>query len=132
MHTIHYTPHQGSMTQTHPQRPPVGERILEGLRYVRGLIADKEDIDRRVIETHQIYLPSHFNVYEKQVLYPANSSNLHAVHRFDYKIFGELYNVYTRELPDGKQLVTSMWDRTTKKQIDDLEILVKKHNHHIN
>src|SRR3989338_3386403 len=104
MHTAHYTPHQGSMAQRHP----VGERIFEGLRYVRDLMTNedinKTGIDRRVIEEQQTYLPSHFNGYDTKVSYPANSSHPHAVHRYDYKILGELYNVYTRDSSDGQQL----------------------------
>lgn len=124
-----YAQNQGSM----PQRHPLGEIVLAGLKYVTDLVAHREDraTDRRVIENHQAYSPSHFNGFDTQVLYPAKSSKPYVVHRYDYKILGEIYNVYTRDLSDGKELVTSIWDRTKNEQIDDLEFLVKKHNHHI-
>lgn len=127
MHTTHYTPHQGSMAQRHP----LGEIVLAGLKYVADLVAHREDraIDRRVIEKGQPYPPSHFNGFDGHVLFPAKSYHPREVHRYDYKILGTLYNVYTENSSDEKQKVNEIWDRTKNMQIDDLEILVKRHNH---
>lgn len=134
-----YAQNQGAMTQRHP----VGGRMLAGLKYIMGFTAGKENIDKRFIETHQAYSSSHFDGYGNHILYPANekqriylsshlspadSSDIHVVHKYDFNIDGTVYNVYTRDLSNGKELVTSMWNKTTKEPIDELEILVKKHN----
>ena len=85
--------------------------------------------DAYIIKKGQIYLPSYFRNWEQRIDTPANSLSPHAHFKYDYKILGTLYNVYAKEIIDGfarYQKVTSIWDRTSDRQVEKLEVIVGK------
>lgn len=77
-----------------------------------------------IIESGELYSTDYFTHYENRILTPASITNPHAHSRYDFKILGTLYNVYTKEMPDRTQKVTSIWNRTSDKEIEKLEVLV--------
>lgn len=82
--------------------------------------------DAYIIKKGQIYLPSYFRNWEQRIDTPANSLSPHAHFKYDYKILGTLYNVYAKEHGAGFQLVTSIWDRTSSREVEKLEVIVGK------
>lgn len=77
------------------------------------------------IEANQSYPPDYFIGWKGRILTSASISNPYALSRYDFKILGTNYNVHTKEI-NGKQKVTSIWDKTNEKSIEKLEVLAEK------
>ena len=92
-------------------------RIVENIRYY---FADKKGMSEG-----NNYLSSYFFPYEEHVSHPKTEQSPESTHRYDYRILGILYNVYTVESQGEYQQVTSIWNATHKKNIKKLEVLLR-------